>query len=127
MDYLKTEGFCFIGFSHVMRHGWISVMYLQVNSEQLVIFTKKKKTTIFSDAKTMCLKAVVSFFYFIIFCRGKWRWVYFFMSLSDYLPHHEQTGRNFKYVMCFFVSLPGEKKMFPSVKPLPDLFFLNSL
>lgn len=100
MDYLKSEGFCFIGFSHKMRHGWISVMYLQVNSEQLVIFTKKKPTIFSDDENHECLKAVVPFL------GGKWWWwVHFFMSLSDYLLHRAQTKSNFKCIFCLFVCL----------------------
>lgn len=70
MDYLKTEGFHFVGFAHMMRHGWISITYMQVNSEQLVIFTKKKSTIFSDDGNHECLKAVVPFLYLFFFC---WR------------------------------------------------------
>lgn len=42
-------------------------MYLQVNSEQLVIFTKKKQTIFSDDGNHESLKAVVPFFFVNLF------------------------------------------------------------
>lgn len=47
-------------------------MYLQVNSEQLVIFTKKKQTIFSDDGNHESLKAVVPFLNFFFFHYFLW-------------------------------------------------------
>lgn len=81
-------------------------MYLQVNFEQLVIFTKKKQTIFSDDGNHECLKAVVPFFYFIVSVGGAV--VGRFPHESVRLSSPSCSNSRPQPVMRLFFSLPGE-------------------
>lgn len=90
-------------------------MYLQVNFELHVIFTKIKPT-IFScfnnDSNRAYLKTLVPFWGVRVRARGD---LYISSWFCQIIFHHPQTGCNSKCI--FVVSLHGEIKLFPLAKP----------